>query len=311
MAGQRLLDGRLKLRHLILLEEIADRGSLVAAARALYMTQPVLTRALQDVERILGVPLFDRRPHGVTPTMYGEVLVAHARSVLAQLRQADSRIAELERADAGQIVVGTHLFGSNLVLPTAIARLKESHPRLVVVVREASPEVLRDAVAAGEADLMVGRLVAQPPDGLVQERLYLESILLMARNAHPAHRMIDPTLADLSGFPWIFPIAQTSLRDELEETFLLDGAPIPENRVECTWMPTLRQLLVSTDTIAVLPALVAKDHEMLAEIKVRSEALPRLRRAVGVTTARHRPPAPGSIALMAQLRNVVRELEPD
>ena len=54
-----ILDGRLKLRHLTLVVAIADRGSVVAAAQALHVTQPVVTRGLREVEDVLGVRLFE------------------------------------------------------------------------------------------------------------------------------------------------------------------------------------------------------------------------------------------------------------
>lgn len=304
----RLLDGRLKLRHLLLVVTIADEGGVMAAARALYITQPAVTRALHEVEAILEVSLFDRGPHGVTPTVYGTSFVAHARSVLAQLRQADERIGELVRADAGQVVVGTHLAGSNLLLPRAIATVKAEHPHLTVVVREAAPTTLYRALAAGEVDLVIGRLVARPPEELAQERLYREPVRLVARTQHPVHELRRPSLAALVEFPWILPIEETALRKELEEAFVAESVALPANRVECTSMLTLRQLLLTTDAIAVLPELIARDDDGLRVVEAKVEAMARIRQSVGVVSARDRTPSPGAAALLEELRRAAREL---
>jgi DNA-binding transcriptional LysR family regulator len=303
-----ILDGRLKLRHLSLVVAIADRGSVVGAAQALHVTQPVVTRALHEVEEILGVRLFDRGARGVLPTAYGDAFLEHARAVLAQLRQAERRIDLLRRAELGAVTVGTHLAGSNLLLPRAIAALKQEHPRLTVVVREATPDVLHAGLSAGDVDLVVGRLTARAPEALAQEILYHEPIRLVARAGHPVHALDSPTLAQLAGYPWIFPIEETALRAELEHLFVREGVPLPVNRVECTSMLTLRGLLVATDVLAALPMLIAADDDKLEFVDA---PLHSIRRAVGVTRPAGRPLSPGARALLNHLRREAAGLDPD
>ncbi len=305
MLQDRLLDGRLKLRHLVLVTAVADHGTVMAAAKALHITQPVVTRAIHELEDILGVTLFERGPRGVTPTLFGEGFIEHARAVLAQVRQAAVQVEELSRADVGQVVVGIHLAGANLLLPTAIANIKAEHPRLTVVVRDAPPDLLLTQLQSGEVDLTVGRLHASPPEGVRQERLYLEPICLVARTEHPIHASPQPTLADMAVMPWIFPLAQTELRAELESAFLTAGLSIPTNRIECTSLPTLRQLLISTDVIAALPRLIARNDTRL---KVISTTLPTIRRSVGVATPADRPLLPGTVAFVEHLRAAATEL---
>lgn len=303
--SDRLMDGRLKLRHLSLVVTIADQGTVIAASKSLHVTQPVVTRGLQEAEEILGVQLFERGPRGVTPTIFGESFIAHARSIIAQLQDAGSQIELLSRAEIGRVRVGTHLAGSNLLLPNAIASLKSELPRLTVLVREATPDLLTNALLAGEIDLVVGRLISEAPPPLIQERLHLEPIVLVARAGHPVHQRRRPRLGALTGYPWIFPIAQTALRSELEETFLAEGVDIPENRVECTSILTLRHLLVTTDSIAALPLLIAHNDPQLAVIDTR---LPLIRRSVGVTLPGDRPRSPATEALLTHLRSAAGEL---
>ncbi|MDN5915137.1 MAG: LysR family transcriptional regulator, partial [Pseudonocardia sp.] len=62
MSVTRLLDGRLKMRHLVLAVAVADHGAIMRAAEELQVTQPVVTRGLHELETVLGVPLFDRHP---------------------------------------------------------------------------------------------------------------------------------------------------------------------------------------------------------------------------------------------------------
>jgi DNA-binding transcriptional LysR family regulator len=235
----------------------------------------------------------------VTTTPYGDTFLEHARAVLAQLRQVEQQIDQLTNADLGSVTVGTHLAGSNVLLPRAIAALKQEHPRLTVVVREATPDVLQTALIAGDIDLVVGRLSASTPGTLSQQMLYSEPIRLVARADHPVHALRKPRLAHLVDYPWIFPIEQTALRTELEEVFVHEGVSIPANRIECTSILTLRELLLTTDSIAALPMLVARHDDRLAFV---ATPLPSIRRAVGVLHSAERPASPAAQALLRQLR---------
>ncbi len=307
METPRLLDGRLKLRHLVLVDALSEQGSVVGAAAALHVTQPVVTRALHDLESILGVSLYDRGPRGITPTAFGVAFTEHARAVVAQLTQAARHVAEIADADRGTVVVGSHLAGSNLLLPRAIAALKAKHPYLTVVVREATPEALLVDLEAGRIDVIVGRLTAPTDETTVRHTLYEESVRIVVGEQHPACDEPEVTVADLLDYPWILPGTQTALRRELEEYFIRHRLALPANRVETTSFLTVRQLLIDTDVVAVLPSLIGQDDPRLAVLPVRLETIGH---AVGMTLAAERPLSPATNALVHQLRLTAEEIHP-
>ncbi|WP_084010494.1 LysR substrate-binding domain-containing protein [Pseudofrankia sp. DC12] len=305
MDRPQLLDGRLKIRHLVYLDAIASAGSVVRAAERLHVTQPVVTRALHEVEDILGVRLYDRGPRGLTPTAFGAAFLDHARAVLAQLRSASDHLADLAGADTGTVTVGTYLAGSNLLLPLAIEGLKADRPRITVIVREASPETLAAELLAGTLDLVVGRLTLGDAARLHQETLYREPIRLVARSGHPACAAGAARLADLVDYPWVVPVAETALRGELEAAFLHESLPLPADRVECMSILTTRHLLLHTDAIAALPELVTRDELGLTHLPV---PLPSLGSSVGVTIPVGRQHTPAALALADCLRAVAADL---
>ena len=96
------------------------------------------------------------------------------------------------------------------------------------------------------------------------------------------------SLAELIAYPWIFPVAQTALRAELEAVFFHEGLPLPPDRVECTSMLTLRTLLISTDVIAALPMFIAVDDR---ELRILPTPLSSIRRSVRVTVPKDRAPS--------------------
>ncbi|WP_188589133.1 LysR family transcriptional regulator, partial [Gordonia jinhuaensis] len=156
----KLLDGRLKIRHLVLIDALSRQGSVIGAAAELHIAQPVATRGLREVETLLGVELYARGPRGISPTVFGAAFTEHARAVLAQLNQASRHVEELANADRGSALVGIHLAGSNLLLPRAISYLKAKRQSLTVVVREGSPEFLLSELEMGHIDMIVGRLTS-------------------------------------------------------------------------------------------------------------------------------------------------------
>ncbi|MFC4374265.1 LysR substrate-binding domain-containing protein [Nocardia halotolerans] len=303
----KLLDGRLKLRHLVLVDALTRQGSVVGAAAALHVTQPVATRSLHDLETILGVSLYKRGARGITPTIFGEAFTTHARAVLAQLNQAGRHVVELAEADRGTVAVGTHLAGSNVLLPVAIARLKAERPSLTVIVREGTPEVLLVELEAGRVDLIVGRLTAATDENVVRKTLYQESIELVTRSDHPLSDRVDLTLDDLRGFPWILPGTETSLRRELEEHFVRNAMALPDNRVEATSFLTVRRLLLETDMIAALPSLIARDDSRLKPLPVSLEPIGH---SVGLTLSASRTLSPSTAALVDNLGTIAAEMAP-
>ncbi|GAA2230221.1 LysR family transcriptional regulator [Streptomyces amakusaensis] len=298
-----LLDGRLKFRHLTLLIAVHAHGSVVRAAESLHLTQPAATRTLHELEAIADLPLFVRVPRGMRPTVYGEALAEHARAVVAEIRRAGEHLTGLREGQDGTVAVGTLLAGANVLLPRAVAGLKRERPRLTVVVREGTPDVLHPALLAGELDVIVGRVGPVPAegDGLSQRMLYREPIRLAVRSGHPLLAAPGVTLTDTLGFPWILPVERTALRQELGALFVDRGLALPADRVECTSILTMRALLLQTDMVALLPELVLRDDEHLAALPVE---LPSVGRTVGTTEAAHRTRTP---ALQALLHHLDRE----
>lgn len=303
----KLLDGRLKLRHLLLVDALTSQGSVVAAAAALHVTQPVATRSLHDIESILGVSLYDRGPRGITPTIFGEAFTAHARAVIAQLTQAGRHVVELADADRGTVVVGTHLAGSNVLLPGAIARLKRERPLLTVVVREGTPEVLLTELQSGRIDLIVGRLTSPTDEMAVRRTLYAESVELVTRRGHPLAGRSGIELGDLTQYPWILPGVETALRRELEEFFARNSLALPENRVEATSFLTVRQLLIESDMVAVLPSLIPRDDVRLTTLPI---TLDPIGHSVGITLSAGRTLSPSASALVDFLAEFAAEIAP-
>ncbi|CAB4959131.1 MAG: LysR family transcriptional regulator [Actinobacteria bacterium] len=239
-----LTDGRLKLRHLTLILMIAECRTIGGAADALSITQPAVTRSLQDIERILGTPLFERSRFGVRPTPVGTTFLLHARQILAQLTLAAEDVVQGLAGLSAVVRIATNTAGSDQVLMAALQRQNEANPDVVVVIREAPPGEMLSALLNGEVDLAVGRCLSiRESDRLKVIHLYSESLYPAVRDGHELLERDDIQLKELVGYLWVLPGDRTTIRANVDQFFLDSGYPIPRNRVECSSILTAVEIV--------------------------------------------------------------------
>ena len=294
---------RVSIRQLRLVATITEVGSMVRAGEVVGMTQPAVTKAVRDLERDLGVQLFQRGNRGVTPSIYGDALVRHAQGVLAQLEHAAEEIDDLAHGAGGRVAIGTLLAASAWLLPKAIVRLRAERPRVVVDVVEGTNDRLQPMLLRGDLDMVVGRLSEfRHRAGVHQEPLYSEEIVILTRPGHPVARQTEPRLADLQEIDWILPPPETTLRRQLEKAFFDAGLDPPRCAVQSVSLLTNRQLLYDSDLIGAWPRGVAADelaHGRLVSLPLH---LTEILWPVGVSTRKLARLSPAAEALLSVLR---------
>ncbi len=296
---------RVSVRHLRLVAAIAESGSMIRAAEQVGRTQPAVTRAVRDLERDLGVTLFERGNRGVSPTRYGEVLVRHARRVLAQLASAGEEIEDLVHGTGGRVVVGTLLAASAWLLPRAIVQLRRDRPRVSVDVVEGTHDRLLPMLLHGDLDMVVGRLSEfRHRAGIRQEPVYSEEIVTVARPEHPLVHRGALELADLQETDWILPPPETTLRRQIEKVFFDAGLDPPRCMVQSVSLLTNRNLLYASDLVGAWPRGVAADDLAYGRLVSLPVDLGGILWPVGVSTRKNSPLSPTAEALLSALRAV-------
>ncbi len=305
---ERWITRKFRLRHVELIAELNDCGSILKAARRLSLTQPTVTKALQDVESTLGVKLFERSNRGLEPTAYGEIFARHAKIVLAQLRHAAEELESLRAGYSGKVTVGTLLAASASILPDAIARLKKQRPGVAISVVVGTYDILMPSLLAGDLDMVLGRL---PEEGrsraLLYEEFYAEPICLVSRRGHPLARRRRLTLRDLANEAWLLPLPETALRRQIERAFVDAGAPLPRNVIESVSILTNRALLRKSDCIGVMPYHVALDDVEQGLLAILPVKLKALESPVGAILRAPGKLPPAASALLECLRVVGKE----
>jgi DNA-binding transcriptional LysR family regulator len=119
---------RLKLQDLHVLSTVAQSGSMAQAARQLTTSQPAISRSIAELEKTLGVRLFDRNRRGIELTIYGNALLGCSLAVFDELRQGITKIEFLINPTAGEIRIGGNEPQIDGLLPAVIDQLHRKYP---------------------------------------------------------------------------------------------------------------------------------------------------------------------------------------
>ncbi|MFA9218941.1 MAG: LysR substrate-binding domain-containing protein, partial [Sphingomonadaceae bacterium] len=254
---------RIKLKPLLIFDRVLASSSIARAAKELNLTQPAVTKAIQELEADLGVELFERTNRGVVPTCYATLLGARVKSVIAELRYLTDELNSFRSGESGHVIIGTLISASARRLPIAIAKLKDDRPGVLVTVREGPTDRLFPALATGELDLVVGRLPeADLPlarmFGFRHTELYQEALCAVVWNGHPLASVPNVELRQLLEWPWLLPPMESPARLTAERLFTDAGLPMPSNVVESLSLLTNIGLMQSMQAINLMPRAVAQ-----------------------------------------------------
>ncbi|WP_326564932.1 LysR family transcriptional regulator [Amycolatopsis rhabdoformis] len=189
------------LRQLEYLVTVVDTGSFTRAAEQLHVTQPALSHQVRALEQHVGGPLLERLPRAVRLTPMGRAMLPHARAALADAERARCAARQASGLMAGELLVATVYSVSLGVLPAALRVWRREHPAVDVQLFEhRHADELRDAMAAGEADVAIGPAPAGW-EGPVTELGTEEFVVVLP--ADDEHRDTTVDLATLAECAWV------------------------------------------------------------------------------------------------------------
>jgi DNA-binding transcriptional LysR family regulator len=207
----------IELRRLRALRELADRGTIAAAAEALHLTPSAVSQQLAALEQEVGQPLLSPNGRSVRLTPAAEAVLAHADAVFSELERMDATLAALAGGERGRVTIGSFATGIRGLIVPAIGRLRERAPAIELAVQDLeAPEVFY-ALARGEVDIAISMESehAPPRDDPRFTRIELLSdVLDVALPAeHPLAALDQVPLAALAGEPFVSPPAGWSCDD--------------------------------------------------------------------------------------------------
>jgi DNA-binding transcriptional LysR family regulator len=269
-------------RKLLYLASVIEQGSFKKAATHLLISQPALSTSMDRLEASLGVKLLERGPTGVTPTPFGELIYSHARLIRDEIDLAVKQIQPSDENGRHVITFGTLPSLASSVVPLALCKWRQSHPKPLLRVVEKVQVELLIGLLRRELDFIIGMTECYDYlDGLRQRVLFRDRLCVFARPDHPVFRMPQISWAALAEFPWACPLVgrQNTI---LENLLRAEGVAMPRQITEYGSVTFLKTLVSGSDHLAMLPIHAIKPDIVDGRLKPLSITVSQLNRNIAV-----------------------------
>jgi DNA-binding transcriptional LysR family regulator len=291
------------LKQLQAFVEVARQGSFTRAAKRLHVSQPALTVTVRELERDLGVRLFDRTTRKVQLTQEGAGFLPTAERLINDVRAAVEDVREVAERRRGQVRLVSLPSVATDILPAILADFGEQYPGITVHLHDANASGVQMRVKNREVDFGIAS-AWQPDDDLAFTPLMTDTFHLVCRGDHPLAASAEPVRwSDLADWVFLGLAPDTGIRP------LMETVPdLPMNmqrpRYEVSNIATLDGLLGAGMGISVLPRL-AVPRASRASYVVRPVVEPELARQICLIQLRQRSLSPAADTMAAMIRDGV------
>ena len=280
---------------------VAEHGTITRAANALHLTQPTLSRRIQQLEEALGTALLVRSRKGVALTEMGRLVVQEGRILVGRWERLQDSLRAYENLEVGSVRIGGGATAVSFLLPEAIADFQRLYPAIRFVVKEAGSREVEADVMGEKLELGIVTLPIHPQwsDGLAVVPLTTDHIVTVAATGHPILERAQIRVSDLAGQSVVGFEAGSAIRQLIDGTLREAGVQM-NVLMELRSIPAILQMVMSTQSLAfvsrlslvqVNPRIVALDVEGLA-----------IERKIAVISKRGRPLSAGSTTFLERLR---------
>lgn len=235
---------------LVLIESllaVARHGTVTRAARALAVTQPALTRRLQQLEEAMGAPLLERSRRGASLTEAGRLVAEDGRIIVERYGRLREAVRERQELRSGVVRLGGGATAVSFLVPTAIAAFGREHPGVRFEVREQGSRAVEEDVLAERLELGIVTLPTRSRE-LEVRPLRRDRIVLVAGAHHPLARRLRVDVRALEGLALVGFESDSAIRR------LIDGA-LRDAGVTMNVQMELRSIAAIVEMVAHTPLL--------------------------------------------------------
>ncbi|MDI6100829.1 LysR family transcriptional regulator [Actinoplanes sp. NEAU-A12] len=299
-----------EIRQLSYVEAVARYGGFTRAAERLHVAQSAVSAQVRALEVELGVTLFARTTRRVALTPAGEMFVARARRILAELDGARSEMTEITAVVSGRVTIGATAALGPYDLAGALTRFRDRYPGIAVRLRSGRVTGLLGACDTGELDLVIGPLHADLPPRFDAVPLADEQLVLALPPGHTMAGGGRLTLGEVRDEPFVSMPPGSGLRWILEDAARAAGF-LPRVHFETHSLPAVRELVAAGLGVGLLSRTVAEQPGGPV-IAVRHLHPPPVHPPIGVMRHRERPLSAAARSLRHHLVEIAgRDLRPE
>jgi DNA-binding transcriptional LysR family regulator len=282
---------RVKFRDLHIALTVAQSGSMLKAAKALAISQPVVSKVIADLEQVLGVRLFDRSRKGVEPTASGRALINRGRAAFDELKQGVKEIEFLNDPTTGELRIGSSQPLADIVTGDALSICEDLRERRVELGLTRMPGLDSEK------------------DDMEQEVLFEEPLVVVAGIKNHWARRRKIKLAELVNEPWTWPSPGSIVDLLVVAAFRARGLEAPRATVYADSFNMRTKLAATGPFLAVVHASILKFPAKDPSIKLLPVELPTTTHGqIGIMTLKNRTLSPLAQLFIECAREVVKPL---
>ncbi|EGT3574050.1 transcriptional regulator TdcA [Citrobacter amalonaticus] len=244
-----------KTQQLVVFQEVIRSGSIGSAAKELGLTQPAVSKIINDIEAYFGVELVVRKNTGVTLTHAGQVLLSWSESITREMKNMVNEMNSMTDNTVVDISFGFPSLIGFTFMSDMIQKFKEVYPKSQVSMYEAQLSSFLPAIRDGRLDFAIGTLSNEMKlQDLHVEPLFESEFVLVANKSRTCTG--TTTLESLQNEQWVLPQTNMGYYSELLTTLQRNGISI-ENIVKTDSVVTIYNLVLNADFLTVIPCDMA------------------------------------------------------
>ena len=290
-------------RKLEALGVLAQKGHFGQAAMALRISQPTLSRHVQELEESLGFQIFDRHTRSVSLTPLGEEVVAYAKNLLAFQTRAAQRITARRKGYSGHVVIAAlPSFIGHFIAPL-LQEIRRTRPELLIEVLDQPSQRIRETVLMERADIGLDSPADITFEGFTAQRFGFDTLSLVVSKSHPLAKRARVHVSELVDHDLIGTTPGTSLRYLTDQTFAKHDL-VFKPRQEFHQVISVLGLLEADLGAAILPASAL--HTIPAscnEVKLAEAA----KRTIWIFRKEHQPFDPAIDHVMSVMNTLAEQ----
>lgn len=267
------LDG-FKLRHLKMIVALSEQRTLGAVANLFGLSQPALSRTLGELEQMAGHRLFDRHNRGMTLTPQGEVIVRHAKMMIADTLRAEYEMAAAATGQGGSVAFGTVMTPASDYVAPVLKRIFRTHPTLDISIAVNTSDVLLADVVNRRLDFAICRIpVGMSTLWFDYFPLGNETLRLVVAPDHPLAGRSVVTEHDLAQQNWVLQQRGSLVRQIVDDFHGRHGI-LPNSVVSTSSVLLTILLVIQTERVGIFADTVAmlfERHGLLRALTIDAD----------------------------------------
>jgi len=210
------------LDQLRILKAIAVEGSFKRAADSLYVSQPAVSLQVQNLERQLDVPLFDRGGRRAQLTEAGHLLLNYGEKILSLCQETCRAVEDLQNLQGGTLIVGASQTTGTYLLPRMIGLFRQKYPDVAVQLHVHSTRRTAWSVVNGQVDMAIigGEVPAELAESLEMIPYSEDELVLILPVFHPLAKLEKIHKEDLYKLQFITLDSQSTIRKVIDHVLV-------------------------------------------------------------------------------------------